>query len=108
MPRWPNATAIARPKRRPAPVTNAVLRDGVPLLPERGDDVIGERRSAGGERDGPVGANGVHGALNAASVRLKRVIRARELAVRVAEQRERQAQVARIALVALDARRIHA
>src|SRR5687767_6521564 len=108
MPRVPSPTAMARPTRRPAPVTNAVRGVGPSFSAEGADDVIGERRAAGGKGNCAIRANAVDSALDTASVGLQGVIGGGERAVGITEEREREAELPRVARMAVGAGRIHA
>src|SRR5512140_2073427 len=103
-----SASAIARPTRRPAPVTSATRPPSSTLLLERGDDLARGRCAARGETDRAVASDADHGALNLSSILLHRAIRRRDRAVAVDEERKVELELRRILCVAGDAGRVHA
>src|SRR6266576_1048411 len=99
----PRATAWPICPTRPTPVTRTTL----PWKSGGTDDVIHGRSATLGKADGAVAPNHVDRALDALAVVLQRVIRARDRALGVREQRKVETELLDVALVALDARGIH-
>src|SRR5437879_2065367 len=101
-----NPVATARPiwPTRPTPVTSATLprKSG-----GTGDDLVDRRRAALRERDLPVPAHDVHGALDPFVIVLERVVGARDRTVRIGEQRKVEFQLPDVAGVALHAGGVH-
>src|SRR2546430_4810746 len=101
----PVATACPIWPTRPTPVTSATLprKSG-----GTGDDLVDRRCAALREGDRPVLAHDVHGALDPLSIVLEGVVRARDRAVRIGQQRKVESQLPNVTGVALHAGGIHA
>src|SRR5690242_5124841 len=98
---------MARPTRRPAPVTSATLPRSSTLLGERRRDLGRWRSATRRKRDRAVARDAVDGALDAAPVFLERMIRTGDHAIRITDEREAEAELVRILPVSVHTRRIH-